>query len=405
MAEYLVNTADERGHVSEHVEHGASAAEVRDRFAQQGLLVTSIKPRSILGKAGPGRQKKLKLQQFVVFNQQFLTLIHAGLPILQGLDLLSKRQKNRYLRSIIENVRQRVRTGELLSEAFRHAAPGAVSKVYTTTLLAGEKSGNLEEVLGRFIAFQRVALAFRKKLVASLIYPALLVVMVMVMFTFLLSYVVPQFQTLYSQLGNASLPSITLFVLGIGEVAKHWFWLIISGAALAIFLIWRWSKTEGGSIAIDRFRMAVPIAGEIWLKYQVAIFSRTMSTLLSGGLPLVQALETAGSSIESKLLSNAVLQSVQKVREGRPLSMSLEETGVFPELAFEMIEVGESTGALPAMLTSVAEFLEEDVQTALSAALSLIEPVILIVMGVVVATVLIALYLPIFSLGAQAGGA
>jgi len=405
MAEYLFNTADERGHVSEHVEHGASVAEVRDRFAQQGLLVTSIKPRGILGRAGPGRQKKLKLEQFVIFNQQFLTLIHAGLPILQGLDLLSKRQKNRYLRSILENVRQRVRTGELLSEAFRHDAPGAVSKVYTTTLLAGEKSGNLEEVLGRFIAFQRVALAFRKKLLASLIYPALLITMVLVMFTFLLSYVVPQFQTLYSQLGNASLPAITLFVLGVGEVAKHWLWAILGGVALAIFLLWRWSKTEAGAMTIDRFRLALPIAGDIWLKYQVAIFSRTMSTLLSGGLPLVQALETAGSSIESKLVSNAVLQSVQKVREGRPLSQSLEETKIFPELSFEMIEVGESTGALPAMLTSVAEFLEEDVQTALSAALSLIEPVILIVMGFVVATVLIALYLPIFSLGAQAGGA
>jgi len=192
--------------------------------------------------------------------------------------------------------------------------------------------------------------------------------------------------------------------LGIGEVAKHWLWAIILGLAGAVFLFWRWSKTAGGSTAIDRFRLAIPIAGDIWLKYQVAIFSRTMSTLLSGGLPLVQALETAGSSIESRIVSNAVLQSVQKVREGRALSQSLEDTGVFPELAFEMIEVGESTGALPAMLTSIAEFLEEDVQTALSAALSLIEPVILIVMGFVVAVVLIALYLPIFSLGAQAGG-
>src|SRR3954471_616558 len=405
MAEYLVHTADERGHVSEHVEHGASVAEVRDRFAQQGLLVTSVKARGILGKAGTTRQKRVKLEQFVIFNQQFLTLIHAGLPILQGLDLLSKRQKNRNLRSIVENVRERVRTGELLSDAFRHAAPGAVSRVYTTTLLAGEKSGNLEEVLGRFIAFQRLALAFRKKLIASLIYPALLVTMVTLMFTFLLSYVVPQFQSLYSQLGNGNLPAITLFVLGVGEVAKHWIVFIIAGLALAIFFLWRWSKTDSGSIAIDRFRMSIPIAGEIWLKYQVAIFSRTMSTLLSGGLPLVQALETAGSSIESKLLSRAVLDSVQKVREGRPLSRSLEETKVFPELAFEMIDVGESTGALPAMLSSIAEFLEEDVQTALSAALSLIEPVILIVMGFVVATVLIALYLPIFSLGAQAGGA
>jgi type IV pilus assembly protein PilC len=404
MAEYLVHTADERGHVSEHLEQAASVSELRERFAQQGLLVTEVKPRGFLGQAGTTRQKRVKLETFVIFNQQFLTLIHAGLPILQGLDLLSRRQKNRYLRSIIENVRQRVRTGELLSEAFRHAAPGAVSKVYTTTLLAGEKSGNLEEVLGRFIAFQRIALAFRKKLLASLVYPALLITMVTLMLTFLLSYVVPQFQTLYSQIGGGGLPAITIFVLSVGDFAKRWIFVIIGAIAAAVFFLWRWSKTEGGSMAIDRFRLAIPIAGDIWLKYQVAIFSRTMATLLSGGLPLVQALETAGSSIESKLLSNAILDSVQKVREGRPLSRSLEETKVFPDLAYEMVEVGESTGALPAMLTSVAEFLEEDVQTALTAALSLIEPVILIVMGLVVATVLISLYLPIFQLGAQASG-
>src|SRR5579864_1668754 len=240
MAEYLVHTADERGHISEHVEHAGSATELRDRFAQQGLLVTSVKPRGILGKAGSKRQKKVKLEQFIIFNQQFLTLIHAGLPILQGLDLLSRRQKNRYLRSIVENVRERVRTGELLSDAFRHSAPGAVSKVYTTTLLAGEKSGNLEEVLGRFISFQRLALAFRKKLIASLIYPALLITMVMVMFTFLLSYVVPQFQTLYSQLGNGNLPPITVFVLHLGEAAKHWFLLFVGLIALTIFLPWKW---------------------------------------------------------------------------------------------------------------------------------------------------------------------
>jgi type IV pilus assembly protein PilC len=403
MAEYLVHTADERGHVSEHLEHAASVAEIRDRFAQQGLLVTSVKQRGLLGQGGPARQKRVKLEQFVIFNQQFLTLIHAGLPILQGLDLLGRRQKNRYLRSIVENVKERVRAGELLSEAFRHAAPGAVSKVYTTTLLAGEKSGNLEEVLGRFIAFQRLGLTFRKKLVASLIYPALLVTMVTLMFTFLLSYVVPQFQTLYSQIGSGGLPPLTVMILSLGEAVKHWIWLAVIVIALGAVTVWRWSKTDGGAIAIDRFRLGLPIFGEIWLKYQVAIFSRTMSTLLSGGLPLVQALETAGSSMESKLLAKAILDSVQKVREGRPLSRSLEETGIFPELAYEMTEVGESTGALPAMLTSVAEFLEEDVQTALSAALSLVEPIILIVMGVVVATVLIALYLPIFSLGAQAG--
>src|SRR5579872_3804035 len=244
MSEYLVHTADERGHVSEHVEHAASVSELRDRFAQQGLLVTSVKPRGLLGQAGPARQKRVKLETFVIFNQQFLTLIRAGLPILQGLDLLARRQKNRYLRSIVENVRQRVRTGELLSDAFRHAAPGAVSKVYTTTLLAGEKSGNLEEVLGRFIAFQRLALAFRKKLLASLVYPILLITMVMLMFTFLLSYIVPQFQTLYSQLGNGSLPAITVFVLSIGDFAKHWILLIIGLLVAAVFVLWQWSKTD-----------------------------------------------------------------------------------------------------------------------------------------------------------------
>jgi type IV pilus assembly protein PilC len=246
MAEYLVHTADERGHVSEHVEHAASVTEVRDRFAQQGLLVTSVKVRGLLGTAGP-RQKKVKLEQFVIFNQQFLTLIHAGLPILQGLDLLSRRQKNRYLGSIVENVRQRVRTGELLSDAFRHAAPGSVSKVYTTTLLAGEKSGNLEEVLGRYIAFQRVALSFRKKLVASLIYPALLVTMVTLMFTFLLSYVVPQFQILYSQLGNGSLPAITVFVLSLGQFAKHWVLVFIGLLSSGYTDRWRdLAKVPGG---------------------------------------------------------------------------------------------------------------------------------------------------------------
>src|SRR5436190_13835875 len=183
MAEYLIKVADERGHIREQTEHGISVAEVRERFAQQGLLVYSVKPKGLLT-APTARRKRLKLEQFVIFNQQFVTLIRAGLPIPQSLDLLARRQKKKFLRSIIENVRERVRTGELLSEAFRNAAAGAVSQIYTTTLMAGEKSGNLEEVLNRYIAFQRLTLAFRKKLIASLIYPALLIIMVSLMFSF-----------------------------------------------------------------------------------------------------------------------------------------------------------------------------------------------------------------------------
>ena len=403
MAEYLIKVADERGHVREQTEHGISVAEVRERFSQQGLLVYSVKPKGLLS-APATRRKRVKLEQFVVFNQQFVTLIRAGLPIPHSLDLLARRQKNKFLRSIVENVRERVRTGELLSEAFRNAAPGAISQIYTTTLMAGEKSGNLEEVLNRYITFQRLTLAFRKKLLASLIYPALLVTMISIMFTFLISFVVPKFQELYAQVGSERLPAITIFVLSFGTTVQHYILLIAVAVATVAFALWRWSKTTSGSEKIDAFRMSLPIFGEVWLKYQVAVFARMMSTLLMGGLPLVQALETAGISMDSPQLSKAVLKSVQGVREGRPLSKTLEETGIVPDLAAEMIEVGESTGALPAMLNSVAEFYEEDVQTALQAALALIEPVILIVMGVVVATILISLYLPVFNLGAAATG-
>jgi len=403
MAEYLIKVADERGHVKEQTEHGISVAEVRERFSQQGFLVYSVRPKGLLS-APAARRKRVKLEQFVVFNQQFVTLIRAGLPIPHSLDLLARRQKNKFLRSIVENVRERVRTGELLSEAFRNAAPGAISQIYTTTLMAGEKSGNLEEVLNRYISFQRLTVAFRKKLLASLIYPALLVTMISIMFTFLISFVVPKFQELYAQVGSERLPAITIFVLSFGTTVQHYILLIAAVVAAVAFALWRWSKTTSGAVKIDAFRMSLPIFGEVWLKYQVAVFARMMSTLLMGGLPLVQALETAGNSMDSPQLSKAVLKSVQGVREGRPLSKTLEDTGIVPDLAAEMIEVGESTGALPAMLNSVAEFYEEDVQTALQAALALIEPVILIIMGVVVATILISLYLPVFNLGAAATG-
>src|SRR5512143_3540876 len=197
MAEFVIRMADERGHVLEQMESGASSGEVRERFAQQGYFVYWVKPRSILsGQLRMPRRRKIKAEQFVVFNQQFVTLIRAGLPILTALDLLIRRQRNPYFRSLLDNVRDRVKSGELLSDAF--AAQGAFQRIYTTTLLAGEKSGNLEEVLNRYIVFQRLAIAFRKKLLASLVYPALLAIMVVIMLAFLVTYVIPQFATLYT---------------------------------------------------------------------------------------------------------------------------------------------------------------------------------------------------------------
>jgi type IV pilus assembly protein PilC len=399
MAEFLVKIADERGHVLEQLESGISEQDIRERFLQQGYLVYWVKSRGLM----PGtilwqRRQGIKTGEFVIFNQQFLTLIKAGLPILKSLDLLSRRQRNPYFKTMLENVQQRVKSGELLSDAF--AAQGTVSKIYTTTLLAGERSGNLEEVLARFIAFQRVTLAFRKKLVSSLVYPALLVTALTVMLTFLMTYVVPQFADLYSSL-DAKLPGITVIMLGIGTSIRNYYYVILAVLIALVLSGWFWVRSERGFRTLDALRYRLPLLGSIWMKYQVAMFSRTLATLLSGGLPLVPSLETASTSINSYKIAQSVKHAAGRVREGRSLAFSLEETEFFPDLAIEMVEVGESTGALPVMLNSVAEFFEEDVQNALAALMQLIEPVILLFMGVTVAFVLISLYLPIFSLGAQ----
>ena len=396
MTEFVIRLADERGRVQEQTHAAATAEELRARFTQAGYHVFSVKARGLL--AGQGKAKKVKLETFLVFNQQFLTLIRAGLPTLSSIELLARRQKLPHFRAQLEDVATRVKNGESISESFE--AQGGFPIVYTTTLLAGERSGNLEEVLQRYLDFQRVSLTFRKKLMASLIYPAVLVVMVIALFIFLITFVVPRFAELYEQLGT-KLPAITTFLLALGKNAQSYGIYFGAAVALAIYLFIRWVKTDSGATVVDRVRISLPLVGTVWVKYQVGLFARTLSTLLKGGLPLVPSLETAARSIDSRQISKAVFSSVESVREGKGLSLSLEKTKVFPELAVEMIEVGESTGALPQMLNSVAEFFEEDVQTNLTAAMSLIEPIILIVMGIVVVIILISLYLPIFQMGAS----
>jgi type IV pilus assembly protein PilC len=399
MAEFLVKVADEQGHLRQQVEHGFSEAEVHERFTQQGYLVYWVKPRGLLTSgAMPGRRSsRLKQSTFLIFNQQFLTLIKAGLPVLTALDLLIKRQRDKFLLQRLENVRERVKGGELLSDAF--AAQHVFPKMYTTTLMAGEKSGSVEEVLGRYIAYQRVVQTFRKKVAVSLVYPALLVSVATVMLIFLVTYVVPKFSELFSNLG-AQLPAITVFMLNVGVNTRKYGWIVAVTLLVAIALAWRWKQTDRGAARIDRLLLSLPLIGEIRLKYQVANFSRILATLLQGGLPLVPAMETAGASMGSRQTLNGVLVAAERVREGQSLAKSLEAQKVFPDLAVEMLEVGESTGALPAMLNSVAEFYEEDVQTAMGAAMALIEPLILIFMAVFVGGILISLYLPIFTMGA-----
>lgn len=402
MPEFALKYADPRGEIHNQVAEGASEQELRDRFTQQGFLVYSVKPKgAIAGMGRPGRRNKIDMEKFLIFNQQFVTLIKAGLPILKGLDLLADRLVDPKLKPYINSVRDEVRHGSLLSEAFEKQA--IFPAVYVTSVLAGEKSGALAEVLDRFIIYQRTALAIRKRVLVSLIYPTFLVVLVLGLIVFLVTYVVPNFAQLYGSM-SASLPQMTQILIAVGTTARSYVLLIVGLIAAAVIGFRFWSRTEAARLRIDGVKLRMPVFGEIWIKYQVAQFSRVLSTLLQGGIPLVQSLGTASESLGTPLLTQALAQAVRMVREGQTLSSSLSATGIFPGLSIDMIEVGESTGALPAMLNSVADFYEDDVSTRMTAALSLIEPAIMIFMGIFVAFVLIALYLPIFSLADTLGG-
>jgi type IV pilus assembly protein PilC len=394
MAEYLLKYADGRGQIHQQVMAAGSEKELRDRYSSQGFLIYSIKPRAAGGGLLRGR-KKINIEKFLIFNQQFVTLIRAGLPILKGLDLLADRLTDPKLGPHIKAVRDEVRNGTLLSEAFR--AQGVFPKIYVTSVMAGEKSGSLTEVLDRFIHYQKLSLAVKKKVVLSLMYPCVLIVLVILLMVFLVTFVVPRFASLYDSF-HAALPIMTRLLISVGTAAQSSIIAIAAGVVVAIAAFRWWSRRESARAKLDRLKLKMPGVGEIWLKYQVAQLSRILSTLLTGGIPLVQAMETAAESLNTPLLQRAVEAAGKSVREGQPLSASLKASKFMPGLAVDMIEVGESTGALPQMLNSVAEFFEDDVNVRMQAMLSLIEPAIMLMMGTVVAFVLVALYLPIFSL-------
>jgi type IV pilus assembly protein PilC len=401
MPEWTLKYADSRGEIHQQVAEANSERELRDRFSAQGFLIYSIKQRSeAVSAVTRPRGKKIDLEKFLIFNQQFVTLIKAGLPILKSLDLLADRLTDPKLGKYVSAVRDEVRTGTVLSEAF--AKQGVFPPVYVTTVLAGEKSGSLAEVLDRYISYQRLTLSVRKKVMVSLIYPTVLIVLVICLIVFLVTYVVPNFAQLYNSM-NAQLPKMTQILIAVGTTARGYILLMFGVVVAAVVAFRLWIKTDSGRAGWDRIKLRTPVLGDVWIKYQVAQFSRVLSTLLVGGIPLIQALETGSQSMGSPLLEKALGSAKQSVKEGQTLSSSLVETGIFPGLSTDMIEVGESTGALPQMLNSVAEFFDEDVNTRIGATLALIEPAIMIFMGIFVAFVLLALYLPIFSLADTAG--
>jgi type IV pilus assembly protein PilC len=397
MAEYVCKLGDASGRVFEQVETALTEAEARQRLAERGFYVYSIKKHlGFITKFRRSSTSRLvRGQDFLIFNQQFNTLIKAGLPILSALDLLAERAAAPKLRPILAEVRGRVRNGSLLSEAL--SAQGVFPPVYTTSVMAGERSGNLSGVLDQYIAYQRTSSNFISRLKNILIYPAILVTMTVLVLSYLVTFAVPKFAELYDQL-HVELPMATRIVLAISLPLRNYIFVFVGVLAAGGFLMYLWLRSDHGALVVDRLKPKVPLIGEIWLKAQIAQFVRTLSTLLAGGTPLVSALDTSSEAMGSRLIATSVRDAAARVREGVPLHTALEGTRVIPDLALEMIEVGEASGALAPMLSSVAEFYEQEVDMKLGAILAWIEPAILVIMACVVAFILIALYLPMFSL-------
>lgn len=396
MGEFLCRVADAKGHVFSHVEPAHTLEEARQKLADRGLYVYSVKSRGghLAGLFRGRRDRQMGGSEFLILNQQFNTLIKAGIPILKALDLLADRASAPKLRPVISKVRDMVRNGKSLSEAVADA--GVFSKVYSTAILAGEKSGNLSGVLDYYIAYQRVSTGVRKKILASLVYPVLLISVASIIVTYLVTAVIPKFALLYRDLG-VELPAPTRILVAVTVDYRFLILGFVAALAAAVAGVFLWSRSDGGGTAFDRFKFRLPVIGETLLKFQVSQFSRTLATLLTGGTPLVAGLQTATDAITSKLLRSTVSEATQMVRDGESLHGALAAKGIVPEMALDMIEVGESSGALAPMLNSVAEFYEEEVSVRLAALVSLIEPLLLIFMGLLVAFILISLYLPIFS--------
>ena len=403
MAEYICKVGDTSGRIFQQLETAQSEGEARQKLSERGLHVFSVKGNlNIFSQFARGsRSRKLNTNDFLIFNQQFNTLIKAGLPILKSLDLLAERAAAQSLRPMLQDVRQRVREGALLSEAL--AAQGIFPPVYVTAITAGERSGNLSGVLEQYISYLRVSTGFKKALITALIYPTILIVAVLVTLTYLMTFAMPAFAKLYADLG-IKLPAITQFMLDIAVPLRDYFLIFFFGIIVVSAAVYIWTRSDQGALAIDRMKPKIPVMGDIWLKGQIAQFVRTLSTLLAGGTPLVTGLETSAQAIDSRLIATSVQGAAARVREGKTLHESLSETHLVPDMALEMIEVGEASGALAAMLTSVAEFYEEEVSTRLQRTLIWVSPAILVVMAVVVGFILISLYLPLFSLQVGSGG-
>jgi type IV pilus assembly protein PilC len=386
------------GEVTEGVFAADSETRLRHDLEERGLHVLALEPRGALGRwsfALP-RRRRIPVREFLEFNQELATLLKAGMPLVQSLDLLRTSIKDPIFRPVMDAVHDRVKAGTSLSEAFEeHGA--LVPRVYTASLLAGERSGSLETVLRRYVAYARLVGAVRRKTLSALLYPAVLVTLAFVVISIIVLKLVPAFSDFYASF-HAELPLATRVIVRVSTFVSSNILLVLVGMGVAVAAGYTWVRRPGQRLRLDGLLLSVPWIGEIARKFAVAQLARTLSTLLGGGIPLVHALEVSSRSIGNRYVALQLDGMAQDVREGQSLAATMAARDVFPDVAIKMTEVGEATGALGDMLSSLAEFYDEEIATNLERFVTLVEPVLLITMGIVIAGLLLALYLPLFQL-------
>jgi len=366
---------------------------LRTELEQKGYYLFSI--RRGLGLRGLGlRRPHIPTERLLIFSQELAALLKAGLPLVQSLDVMLERQRDAVFRRSLETIREKVRSGIALSEAFR--AEGALyPPILSASLIAGERSGNLEGVLRRLGQYLRLSYALRRKAIAAAVYPLLLFAMMGALLAVMVLFVIPGFKEFYGGM-DVELPLLTRVVMAFAVFLRHnAFWvLLVLVAGWVAFKAW--TRQEHSAIVIDRLLLSIPYLGRLMKMYATSQLTRTLSALLQGGLPLLNALEVAGASIGNRAMASVVSGAAHQIREGRSLTMALESTGMIDSLTLEMVKVGEQTGALGDMLNSVADFYDEEMETSMAKALALVEPVLLIFMAFIVAAMLLAFYLPMF---------
>ena len=391
------------GEIIEGVYIAESEARLRRELEEKGLYVLSLHQRGSLAglSIGGPRQRRIRHQEFIVFNQELATLLKAGMPLVQSLDILRQRVANPTFKAVLDGIYEKVKAGTALSDAFSEHGdmfPG----VYSASLLAGERSGNLDAVIRRYVAYEKVIGAVRKRTIAALIYPCILVTMMIVLIGIIVLRVVPAFSEFYSNFGR-SLPLSTRIVVAVSNGVVSNLTFLVLGVAAVVFGFWAWVRQPGQRPKIDRMVLEIPWAGKTIRKFATAQMARTLATLLGGGIPLVNALEIAVRSMSNRYLARELDTVRQRVQEGDAFAHALLERGTIPDVAVKMVEVGESTGALQEMLNSLADFYDEEIETEVSRFITLVEPVLLVVMGVIIAIVVLALYMPLFELSSVVG--